>query len=176
MRVVKGCFVVGLAIAAATPGALAIELVDSVFQVSFTRDGQSFVYNDNIVPLLPGNACYNWYGRAAEAAAPIVVVERMTLPEAVDWSAVESDPNSPTEIENAGTVAVTTLPMTTDSEGWFSHGWCVAEGDPVGQHSIEVAVDGNPVAAFYFEVVPENMYTFAATSPDYVSRSANDVW
>ena len=45
--------------------AMAAELADSVFQVTFKYAGDDEVLNDTVVPLLPGNACYNWYVKLA---------------------------------------------------------------------------------------------------------------
>jgi hypothetical protein len=158
---------------AATP-ALALDVLESVLQVSYTHDGKSQVFNDVFVPLLPGNACYTWYVRTDKIGAPVNVVERMTLPVAIDWG---TQTTGGTVIEEDGKVAVTTLPLMTDDLGWFSHGWCVAAGDPTGDHLIEVSVDGEAVASFPFTVLAENEYNFPAPIvPDRALRSANGTW
>jgi hypothetical protein len=174
----KGCGAVRLVLAvlatlAATP-ALALEVLESVLQVSYTHDGKSQVFNDTYVPLLPGNACYTWHVRVDRAGAPVDAVERMTLPVAIDWG---TQPTEATVIEEGGKVAVTTLPVLTDELGWFSHGWCVAEGDPTGEHLIEVAVDGATIASFPFTVLAEDEYNFPAPIvPDRSLRSADGTW
>jgi hypothetical protein len=161
-----------LAWAATTP-AVALEVVESVLQVSYRHNSEDYVFNDRYVPLLPGNACYTWYMRVDAAATPLTVVERMTLPIGIDWGT----PPTETVIEDEGRVAVTTIPTTTDDEGWFSHGWCVAEGDPTGPHSIDVSVDGQPLASFPFEVLAADVYNFPKPIvPERAQRTANNFW
>jgi hypothetical protein len=166
-----GVLVLG-ALAFATPTS-ALEVLESVFQVSYTHDGQSYTFNDTYVPLLPGNACYNWYVRVDATSAPLTVGERMTLPIAIDWGTQLPE----TVIEEDGKVAVTTSSMTTDGDGWFTHGWCAAEGDPTGPHLIEVSVDGQMLASFPFEVLGADIYNFPApVVPERALRSANNTW
>jgi hypothetical protein len=160
----------------ATP-ALALEVVEGVLQVSYTHNGTSYVFNDSYVPLLPANVCYTWYLRVDAAATPLTFVERMTLPQAIQWGTPGSDPGDETVIEQGGRVAVTTLPVTTDDLGWFSHGWCAAEGDPTGEHLFEISVDGAELMTFPFTVVAPESYTFPGpTVPERAHRSASNTW
>lgn len=164
------------AVLVVTP-ALALDALEKVFQVSYKHGGQTYVYSDVIVPLMPFNTCYNWYIRTSEKGAPISVVERLKLPRAIDWGNTGQDPEDPTQIEDDGTVAVTKIEMTTDEDGWFTHGWCAAEGDPTGNHLIEVSQDGNSLASFVFEVVDPADYDFPrVVTFDRAARSANNAW
>ena len=169
-------FLTVLGMLAATP-ALALEVVESVLQVSYTHNGTSYVFNDSYVPLLPANVCYTWYLRVDAAATPLTVVERMTLPEAIQWGTPGSDPGDETVIEEGGKVAVTTIAVTTDDLGWFSHGWCAAEGDPTGGHLFEISAGGAELATFPFTVVAPEDYTFPApVFPERALRSASNTW
>lgn len=158
---------------------LALEVLESVLQVTFQRDGTEHVLNDDVVPLLPGNACYVWYLRVDARDTPLTFVERLTLPQAIDWGTLDDDPGGGVTFEEGGKVAVSTIALTTDTDGWFSHGWCVAEGDPVGEHLFEVLVDGAEIARFPFTVVAPEAYSFPAApqaGAEDTLRSANNTW
>lgn len=74
-------------------------------------------------------------------------------------------------------VAVTTLELVPDSEGWISHGWCAAEGDPLGPHRLDVSADGVELAKFEFDVVAATSYKFPAVpAPDPSGRTTNNSW
>lgn len=158
--------------------AMGVEVVEQRFQVSYSHDGQDHVVDDLVVPLLPGNACYNWYLRLAETNTPIELVERFELPEPLaDWGTVGTAPDDPTRLEQDGKVAVTTVPQGDDSEGWVSHGWCVAEGDPLGHHVIDVSADGVALASFAFDVVTPEAFDFSITPlPRLTRRSLKASW
>lgn len=80
-----------------------------------------------------------------------------------------------------------------DADGWLTHGWCVAEGDPLGAHSINVTLDGTEVAHWDFTVVAEADYPFILgdepeplpppplppsppTQPSPTARDVNQSW
>jgi hypothetical protein len=157
---------------------LGVELVDSVFQVTYRYAGTDEVFNDTVVPLLPDNACYNWYIRLGEGAAPKTATETLSLPVALaDWGTAATDPNDGIEISEDSKVAVRTFTPQLDSEGWFSHSWCVADGDPVGEHSIAIAVDGEPLTTYDFTVVlPEDYYWPSIAQPVLRERSVDHSW
>lgn len=160
-----------------TPG-LGVEAIESVFQVSYTHAGREHFVDDRVVPLLPGNACYSWYLRLTEANAAVTAVERFRLPEPLAaWATTGSTPDDSTRIEEDGQVAVTTIEAVSDDEGWISHGWCAAVGDPLGLHRIDVVMDGTSLAEFEFDVVAPEDYGFPTTAPpDPNARSANNSW
>jgi hypothetical protein len=146
------------AVAAMSTTALGIEVQNRFFEVTFNEGGQKQAIRDTTVPYLPGNACYSWYLQLAEKGTPVTLVEQMRLPEAIDWGDVGKDRSDPTQIEENGQTAVTTLPLTSDADGWVSHGWCVAEGDPLGEHMITVKQGEEIFAAFDYVVVPAESY------------------
>ena len=158
--------------------AMGVEVVEQRFQVSYSLDGQDHVVDDLVVPLLPGNACYNWYLRLAQPGPPVELVERFELPEALaDWGTTGTAPDDPTRLERDGKVAVTTVRPESSSEGWVGHGWCVAEGDPLGRHVIDVSADGVALASFQFDVVTPEAYDFPATPlPKLTRRSLKASW
>lgn len=166
-----------LLLVAASP-ALAVELVDSVFQVTFRYAGTDEVLNDTVVPLVPNNACYNWYVRVGEGEAPKAATETLTLPVPLaDWGTLATDPDDGIEISADNKVAVRTFTPELDADGWFSNAWCVAAGDPAGPHSIAIAVDGKPLTSFDFAVVlPEDYYWPAIAQPEPRERSVDHSW
>lgn len=151
---------------------------ESAFQVTFRYAGTDQVLDATVVPLLPGNACYNWYIRLAAGATPKTAVERLTLPEPIStWGDAATDPDDGIEIEADGAVAVKTFVPAPDADGWFSDGWCVAEGDPIGAHKIEVSVDGTSLATFDFEAVQPGDYAWPSIiQPDSFGRSVDNSW
>lgn len=100
------------------------------FQVTFKYAGADEVLHDTVVPLLPGNACYNWYVQLADGAAPKAATETLNLPVALaDWGTLATDPDDGIDISADGKVAARSFSPELDDEGRFSHSWCVAEGD-----------------------------------------------
>lgn len=165
-------------LASGTVPAAAAELADSVFQVTFKYAGDDEVLNDTVVPLLPGNACYNWYVQLAKGDTPKTATETLSLPEALaDWGTLATDPSDGIDISADGKVAVRTFVPELDEEGWFSHSWCVAPGDPTGAHSIAIAVDGEPLVTYDFQVVlPEDYYWPTIIQPTPRERSVDHSW
>lgn len=157
---------------------IAAEMVDSVFQVTFRYAGDDEVLNDTVVPLLPGNACYNWYVRLAEGSAPKGATETLSLPVALeDWGTLATDPDDGIDISADGKVATRAFTPELDEEGWFSHSWCVAVGDPLGAHSIDIAVDGKLLTSYDFQVVlPEDYYWPSIAQPAPRERSVDHSW
>lgn len=157
--------------------ALALSVQEQVLQVSYKYKGVDYVFNDTYVPLLPGNACYNWYLRLDQVNTTLTVTEQLKLPEAIDWGTAATDPNDGIEVKESGTVAESTIATSTDGDGWITHGWCVAAGDPVGHHSMQVSVDGQPLATFDFDVLAADQYNYpAGASSPWANRTANQVW
>lgn len=156
----------------------AAEIVDSDFQVTFQYGGSEQRLSEDKVPLLPGNACYTWWMRLAEGPAPQTVEERLILPEPLaDWGDFGSAPDDGVEISADGATVISTFTPEIDAEGWFSKGWCVAAGDPVGSHRIEVSVDGTLFKTYEFEVLaPEDYAWPALDQPDPRERSVQDSW
>lgn len=136
--------------------AMALDIVDSAFEVTVERDGKSETQASLVVPFLPGQACYYWYLQTAEKGVEVTYTERLVLPRPPasfgDLSVVDEGALGPTTIEDDGRTAVTVRRDMTD-QGWFGHGWCIVEGDPLGPSRIEVLIEGELVRAFDFTVV-----------------------
>ncbi len=156
---------------------LGAELLETVFQVTFAYVGSDEVLNDTVVPLLPDNACYNWYVRI-EGPPPKAATETLRLPVALgDWGTLATDPNDGIDISADGMVATRSFMPELDADGWFSHTWCVAAGDPLGAHSIEIALDDTALTRFDFTVVlPEDYYWPAIAQPQPHERSVDHSW
>lgn len=165
-----------LGLVAATP-ALATSVIESLTQVRYRHDSRDYVFNDRYVPLLAGNACYDWFIRVDTPNTPLELVERFTLPVAIDWESGVSNAGPGAVIEEGGKVVVTNLSVTTDGEGWFSHGWCVAAGDPAGAHLIDVSLEGKLLASFPFEMLAASGYNFPSPAiSESAGRSASQTW
>jgi hypothetical protein len=176
-----------LAVAGVCSAAIGAEVVESRFEVSFTRDGESRTYADTMVPYLPDSACYNWFVKFDPAtAAELTLVETLSLPEPLAaWKDYVNDPASPTQVDADAQRAVTTLKVTPGANGEVSHGWCVAVGDPLGAHRLAVALDGTEIAGWDFTVVSAANYPFETPSepapppppqPSPTSRDVNQSW
>ncbi len=160
----------------------AAEILAQRLEVSFNYAGYDERYDDPLVPLLPGNACYSWSVQLApaETGAPVptTLVERLVLPEPLaDWGALATNPDDNVEISADGTAAITTSTFAPDAEGWLGNGWCVAAGDPVGPHRFELELDGTPLTSFDFEVVrPEDYNWPSIPQPDPTARTVYNSW
>lgn len=174
-RIAIGAALLGV-VAGSVPASSA-ELLESLFQVTFRYAGTDEVLNDTVVPLLPDNACYSWYVRV-DGAPPKGAIETLTLPVALaDWGTVATDPDDGIDISAEGKVATRSFTPEFDADGWFSHSWCVAVGDPAGAHSIDIAVDGVSLTRFDFTVVlPEDYYWPAIAQPQPHERSVDRSW
>ena len=157
-----------LAVVGASSAVTAAEVIESTFQVEFTRDGQTRTYTDTVVPYLPDASCYYWYVRFDAATKDeVTLVETFRLPEPLEaWRNYVNDPASTTQVASDAQGAITTVTAAPNEDGWVSHGWCVAEGDPLGPHTISVALDGNDVASWAFSVVAPEDYVFEAAPAD----------
>mgnify|MGYP007051658508 CR=1 FL=1 len=160
-------WLIALVAAGAGGAASAAEIVDSRFQIEFTYEGQVHTLAETIVPNLPDAACYYWYLRVDPATRDAVtLIETLTLPEPLAaWQGYVNDPASTTQIKPDAQGAATTLTATPDQDGWVSHGWCVAEGDPNGPHNITVTLDGAEVGNWDFIVVAATDYDFPDEIP-----------
>jgi hypothetical protein len=160
-----------------TGPALAVELVDSAFQVSFSYAGEDQVLDGAVVPLLPDNACYSWYIRLAAGEAPDAATEILSLPVGIDWGELATDPDDGIDISADGKVATRMFKPELDPDGWFSNSWCAVEGDPVGPHRIEVSIGDETIATYDFQVVPPEDYTWPSIyQPQPRERSVDDSW
>jgi len=176
-RVIKAAAIATLGLLALAAPVLAFEVTERQLQISFNHAGKDYVRNDVLVPLLPKNACYDWHQRFKETSTPIAVTEWLTLPAAIDWGNLATNPNDGIEIQDNGTGAKSTLSLVTDDTGWVTHGWCAAEGDPLGRHVLEIMAGDKQLAAFGFSVIDPSEYNFpAAPREPGAPRSGTRVW
>ncbi len=177
MRQSASAIAVALATMATGPS-WGAEMIDSAFQVSYRYAGLDEVFDDTVVPLLPANACYNWYVRLAPGDAPASATETLTLPVPLaDWGTLATDPDDGIDISADSKVAIRTFTPELDPDGWFSSTWCVAAGDPTGAHSIAIAVDGQQIKTFDFTVVlPEDYPWPSIVQPVPRERSVDYSW
>jgi len=141
----------GLALATGPAAAFSIETAEFVVSVSDGRGNQRSVVAD-VVPYLPERACFGWRIRLAGAPALVKYREVLQLPKAPTYWSGEDDAYSPHTFSADRTTATTEEFAVPDPEGWVSNSWCIADGDPVGPHWIELYVEGEAVKRFDFEV------------------------
>lgn len=138
---------------AAVPPLHAAEVAEVEFLVSVSDgEGNQRSIQADVVPYLPDRACFGWRLRLAGAPALVRYREVLTLPEAPAFWTGEDDSYSPHKYSADRTTATTEEFAAPDKDGWISSHWCIAEGDPVGAHSIDVYIDGHLVRHFAFEV------------------------
>ena len=145
-----GCVLAGIAnpSSAQTPA-----MSDSEFLVSVTdADGVAHVKPSNVVPLIPDRACYAWRLQLGQGDKLVSATEVFTLPaEPKQWGGIDGDEYSSSKISGDRKVSETTL-FYKPKDGWISHGWCVADGDPTGPYSIKVLVGDRLIHEFQFRV------------------------
>lgn len=149
MRIVFIGAIMGLGLSA-FPAAAQDEpsVAERVFVVSVAqKDGSVQTEETTQVPLLPGKACFAWQARIENAPASIEVLEVLQLPApAGSWGAGDS------RISNDLTAAKTYRTLEP-VDGWIGARWCLAEGDPLGPHSIMVTAGSWLDETYEFEVV-----------------------
>ena len=124
---------------------------DFVLTIPGANGAADVVESTTLVPMLAG-ACYNWWLKLGKTKGDVEVSEAFTLPSApASWGTV----NDTTTISADKLTATSTMSLTPDDEGWITHGWCVAEGDPTGDHKIVVKAGDRVLGEFPFQV--ENM-------------------
>lgn len=134
-------------IALAQP-ALAQTVIEKDFTLEITQaDGSEIVESTTLIPLLDG-ACYNWRLKLAKSKGDIEITETFTLPSApASWGST----NESMVISEDNLSATSTMTLTP-ADGWISHGWCVAEGDPTGDHLFEIKSGDEVLGTFPFQV------------------------
>lgn len=153
-----GTLVLSLCAALALPGSpaaastegITVEAAEFIVSVGDGEGGERRIAS-TLVPYLPDQACFGWRIRLAEAPPVVRVREVLKLPEAPAFWSGEDDPYS-THVFSADRTTATTEEYKAPEEGWISSDWCIAEGDPLGAHSIEVFIEDALVRRFDFEV------------------------
>ena len=141
----------GLAFPPADGYGFTLEAAEFVVSVS-DGEGNERSMEADVVPYLPERACFGWRIRFAEAPPLVRYREVLKLPEAPAFWSGENDAYSPHVYSADRTTATTEQFAAPDPEGWIESAWCIAEGDPVGAHSIDVYIDDRHVKRFDFEV------------------------
>ena len=128
--------------------ALAQSVIESDFILKITKaDGSEVTESTTLVPLLEG-ACYEWRLKVAKTKGDVEITEVFTLPSAPgSWGSV----NDSTTISDDMLTATSAMTLTP-ADGWIWHAWCVAEGDPVGDHLIVVKSGDRVLGEFPFQV------------------------
>jgi hypothetical protein len=145
--------------------AQAEEVTDTAFELGLTPPGGETTYTaTTAIPYLPGEACYYWYVQLSKPKGDISFVEVMTLPGApTNWG--DLGPDDGVTVADDG-MSVTREATQTPTDGWISNGWCLVEGDPSGQHHIDVTIGEQVVGSFDFEVLPPEDETPPDLPPD----------
>lgn len=156
--------------------AFAVEVLDSRLDVEFVRDGRSQFITDSVVPILPGNACFNWHIRLDGVEGTADLLERFTLPEPWEpW--VTTPPTDTSVVLEDGKVAETSMTVYPVA-GWVQSGWCIDDGDKPGPYRIEVEIAGvaEPVVFDFTYVNPEDYSFVDLYVPGEKDRTINNSW
>lgn len=137
-----------LGVLALAQPAFSQSVIESDFILKITKaDGSEVTESTTLVPLLEG-ACYEWRLKLAKTKGAIDITEVFTLPSAPgSWGSV----NDSTTISDDMLTATSAMTLTPE-DGWIWHGWCVAEGDPTGDHLIVVKSGDEVLGEFPFQV------------------------
>jgi hypothetical protein len=133
--------------AAADYGIEAAEFIVSVDD----GEGNERRIASTLVPYLPDRACFGWRIRLGEPPSVVRVREVLQLPSAPAFWSGEDDPYS-LHVFSADRTTATTEDYKAPEDGWIFNEWCIAEGDPVGAHAIDVFIEDELVRHFEFEV------------------------
>lgn len=124
------------------------EVIDADFVVSSANAaGEQVVQSTRVVPNTVGT-CYAWRLRLGKTKTAVEITEVLRLPSAPETWAPGSDGS---DISGDGLNATTALSLVPQ-DGWITHGWCVAEGDPAGRYRIEVSTGSKSLQVFGFEL------------------------
>lgn len=129
------------------------KVIAARFVAEWTGGRGAFVGNA-VVPHRP-DSCYRWEIDVEPEDRGLVVREDFVLPAAApQWGGADGAPGSPTRVDPDRSGA-TTLVQESLEDGKLTHGWCVAEGDPLGQYVISVHAGDVLLHRFRFQVVRE---------------------
>ncbi|WP_299472134.1 hypothetical protein [uncultured Roseibium sp.] len=139
-----------------TGNAHAVEIERAEFVVGIAEgDFEPVYYRADKVPLLPDRACFGWRIKIAGDETLIHTKEILTLPEQpVYWSG-EDDAYDTSRISEDRTTAITEEYRAV-KDGWVENYWCVSEGDPTGECSIEVFFGDLQAGRFDFQIISVN--------------------
>lgn len=130
--------------------AIIVEAAEFLVSVGDGAGRQRTIQAD-IVPFLPNRACFGWRLKLADAPPVVRYREVLQLPAAPAFWSGEGDEYSSHRFSADRTTA-TTEAFAAVTDGWLGSSWCIAEGDPLGPHSIEVYIEERLARRFEFEV------------------------
>jgi hypothetical protein len=105
------------------------------------------------IPHRPETSCYQWAIAVAPEDRILIVRELFELPGAAEqWG---TSPELDTLVTSDRSRSVTQFEDSLD-DGIITHGWCVAQGDPIGPHRIRVYAGDRLLHEFRFEVIGES--------------------
>ncbi|TFI57302.1 hypothetical protein E2493_15650 [Sphingomonas parva] len=137
---------IALALGQAAPQPL--KVLEAEFY-AFDADDPDRAEATRIVPYVPETSCFGWEIRVPPADRTIRVREVLILPAPPrTWNTDESITTISTDRRRAETELEQDL-----SEGMLSNDWCIADGDPLGRHRIEVYEGRRLLRRFDFQVV-----------------------
>lgn len=128
--------------------ALAQTVTDTDFLLTINGGSSNeMVESTTLIPLLEG-ACYEWRLKLAKTKDAVDITEVFTLPTApAGWGT----PGDNVTISDDLKTATSTMSLVPEG-GWIGHGWCVAAGDPSGDHTIVVKSGDKVLGEFSFVV------------------------
>ena len=128
-----------------------IKVLETSFVQQDLSGGTMRVTPTRRIKYAPGTSCYSWIIRVVPQRASVTIREHFKLPApATQWN---SDPVS-TNVSQGRKEASTNVQESLE-DGILTNGWCVAEGDPTGQHVIEVFHGKRRLHQFMFEISEE---------------------
>ena len=124
-------------------------VIDSRFYVGIRNSAdEEFIWSEsNFVPLIPENTCYGWDILLDTERESVQLKEVFILPsKPKTWGDEEG-----MSLQHGNRVSVYQKEVKVEN-GTISSQWCVAEGDPTGNHKIDVFVNGVLAKSFSFVV------------------------
>ena len=129
------------------------EVLSDHFFVTSAAAPQSEPVETTNVPYRPGSSCYHWAIAVEPEPRSLTVREVFDLPGPAErWN---SAPSELTLVRPDDSGAITEIQESLE-DGLITHGWCVAQGDPVGRYRIRVFVGDQLLREFGFNVVDES--------------------
>ena len=106
--------------------------------------GEPEVWRTNVVPLWPNEVCFGWTLAVDGPDRLTDLKEVLTLSSpSTNWG------HGPETVVENGSKATTRLKVVVEG-GKLSRAWCIVEGDPPGQYSYDIFLDGRHRAQFTF--------------------------
>jgi hypothetical protein len=130
-----------------------IPIIKSSFYVGIRNSkDEEFVWTESkFVPSIPDNTCYKWEIILDTELPSIPISEIFIMPETPKvWSSDEGAEGKQT-LHHDNKISVVEEYIKVEG-GIIESTWCVAEGDPIGNHKIEVYIKGVLAESFSFVV------------------------